>query len=176
MFKKGVDKLSYEIITLPAFRAVGLKWEGTFSEIVPNLKNVIQQVKDRADELENKVHYNVQLGLSYHVIENNFTHYAVYEVSEEQEIPEGMIEIRVPEWTYVMTTHSKGEDVQKTYTDLHQWGFDSDYTALREDGVNFYDPYMPIKHEYYPSNQDSDDPHFDIYIPIEKKFNTLVNS
>lgn len=35
-----------------------------FSEIVPNLKNVIQQVKDRSDELENKVNPNVQLGLS----------------------------------------------------------------------------------------------------------------
>ncbi|TKC19134.1 GyrI-like domain-containing protein [Robertmurraya kyonggiensis] len=161
--------MNYKIITLPSYRAVGLKWEGTFSEIVPNLKNVIQQVKDRADELENRVNPNVQLGLSYHVIENGFEHYAVYEVSEEQEIPEGMIEIRVPEWTYVMTTHNKGEDIQKTYTDLHQWLFDSDYTAFREASVDYYDPYMPIKHEYYPSNQDPNDPHFDIYIPIVKK-------
>ncbi|WP_246483870.1 GyrI-like domain-containing protein [Heyndrickxia vini] len=59
--------MSYEIITLPAYRTVGLKWEGTFSEIVPNLKNVIQHVEDRADELENRVNPNVQLGLSYHV-------------------------------------------------------------------------------------------------------------
>lgn len=51
----GENKLSYEIVTLPAYRAVGLKWEGTFSEIVPNLKNVIQQVKDCADEVGNKI-------------------------------------------------------------------------------------------------------------------------
>jgi len=56
--------LSYKIITLPTYRAVGLKWEGTFSEIVPNLQNVIQQVEDRADELENKVNANVLLGLT----------------------------------------------------------------------------------------------------------------
>ncbi|GIN74852.1 hypothetical protein J14TS2_53270 [Bacillus sp. J14TS2] len=161
--------MSYEIITLPAYRTVGLKWEGTFSEIVPNLKNVIQQAEDRTNEIEDKVKPNVQLGLSYHVIENGFAHYAVYEVSEKQKIPDGMIEIWVPEWTYVRTTHNKGEDIQKTYTDLHQWLFDSNYTAFRESGVNYYDPYMPIKHEHYPVDRDPNDPHFDIYIPIVKK-------
>lgn len=161
--------MSYEIITLPAYRTVGLKWEGTFSEIVPNLKNVIQQVKDRSDELENKVNPNVQLGLSYHVIENGFVHYAVYEMSEEQEVPDGMIELWVPEWTYVKTTHNKGEDVQKTYTDLHQWLFDSEYTAYREAGVDYYDSYMPIKHEHYPVERVPNDSNFDIYIPIVKK-------
>jgi predicted transcriptional regulator YdeE len=161
--------VNYEIITLPAYRAIGLKWEGTFSEIVPNLKNVIQQSEDRADELEYKVNPSVQLGLSYHVVENGFAHYSVYEVSEEQEIPDGMIEIRVPEWTYVKTTHHKGKDIHKTYTDLHNWLFDSDYTALREVGVDYYDPYMPIKHEYCPVDRDPNDPHFDIYIPIVKK-------
>ncbi len=157
------------MITLPAYRAVGLIWEGTFSEIAPNLKNVIQQVKDRANELEYKVNPTVQLGLSYHVIENGFTHYAVYEVNEEQEVPDGMIEIWVPEWTYVKTTHNKGDDVQQTYTDLHKWLFDSEYTAFREAGVDYYDPYMPIKHEHYPVDHDLNDPHFDIYIPIVKK-------
>ncbi len=161
--------MNYKILTLPAYRAVGLKWEGTFSEIVPNLKKVIQQSIDRADELEHKVIPSVQLGLSYHVVENGFAHYAVYEVNEEQVIPDGMIEIRIPEWMYVKTTHNKGKDIQKTYTDLHQWLFDSDYTAYREVGVDYYDPYMPIKHEYYPVDGDPNDPHFDIYIPIVKK-------
>ncbi|SFF79228.1 Predicted transcriptional regulator YdeE, contains AraC-type DNA-binding domain [Halobacillus alkaliphilus] len=161
--------MSYEILTLPAYRAVGLKWEGTFSEIIPNLKNVIKQSEERADELEYKKNPMVQLGLSYHVVENGFVHYAVYEVSEEQEIPDGMIEIRVPEWTYVNTTHHKGTDVQKTYTELQRWLVNSEFTALREDGVNYYDPYMPIKHEHYPVDHDPDDPHFDIYLPIVKK-------
>ncbi|WP_059173481.1 GyrI-like domain-containing protein [Bacillus sp. FJAT-27445] len=161
--------MTYEILTLPAYRAVGLKWEGTFSEIVPNLKNIIQKCEDRAIELEYKVNPSVQLGLSYHVVKNGFEHYAVYEVSEEQEIPDGMIEIRIPEWTYVKTTHNKGKDIQKTYTDLHQWLFKSDYTAFREAGVDYYDPYMPIKHEYCPVERDPNDPHFDIYIPIVKK-------
>jgi predicted transcriptional regulator YdeE len=161
--------VNYEIITLPAYRAIGLKWEGTFSEIVPNLKKVIQQSEDRADELEYKVNPCVRLGLSYHVVENGFTHYTVYEVSEEQEIPDGMIEIKVPEWTYVKTAHHKGMDIQKTYTELHNWLFESGYTALREAGVDYYDPYMPIKHEYCQVDYDPNDPHFDIYIPVVKK-------
>ncbi|WP_101842433.1 GyrI-like domain-containing protein [Halobacillus sp. Marseille-P3879] len=161
--------MTYEIVTLPAYRAVGLKWAGRFSEIDPDLKNVIKQMEERARELEDKVNPDVQLGLSYHVIENGFVHYSVYEVSEEQEIPVGMIEIRVPEWTYVKTTHHKGEDISKTYTDLHNWLFNSDYTAYREAEVEYYDPYMPIKHEHYPIDSDKNDPHFDIYIPIVKK-------
>ncbi|MEH7226670.1 GyrI-like domain-containing protein [Bacillus sp. JJ1566] len=161
--------MSYEIITLPGYRAVGLKWEGTFSEIVPNLKNVIRQMEERSNELDDKVNPHVQLGLSYHVVENGFVHYAVYEVSDSQEIPDGMIEIKVPQMTYVKTAHHKGEDIQKTYTDLHEWLFDSDYTAYREPGVVYYDPYMPIKHEHCPVERATSDPHFDIYIPIVKK-------
>ncbi|MRG86762.1 GyrI-like domain-containing protein [Salinibacillus xinjiangensis] len=161
--------MSYEIVTLPAYRAVGLKWEGTFSEIVPNLKNVIKQMQARAHELKHKLNPNILLGLSYHIIEDGFVHYSVYEVSKEQEIPDGMIEIHVPEWTYVKTTHNQGEDIAKTYTDLHKWLFDSDYTAYREAGVDYYDPYMPIKHEHYQVGYNSDDPQFDIFIPIVKK-------
>ncbi|WP_026772287.1 MULTISPECIES: GyrI-like domain-containing protein [Sediminibacillus] len=161
--------MKYQVVTLPAYRAIGLKWEGTFDEIVPDLKNIIEQMKGRASELKEKLNPAVQLGLSYHVVENGFAHYAVYEVGEKQEIPEGMVEIRVPAWTYVKTSHPKGEDVTKTYSDLHQWLFSSDYHVLREDGIKYYDPYMPIKHEYYPVDQDPEDPHFDIYIPLVKK-------
>ncbi|QHS21496.1 AraC family transcriptional regulator [Virgibacillus sp. MSP4-1] len=161
--------MNYEIVTLPAYRAIGLKWEGTFSEIVPNLKNTISLMKGRAGELDHKVNPDVQLGLSYHVIENGFVHYSVFEVSEAQEVPDEMLEIRIPEWTYMKAGHKKGEDIAQTYSALHQWLFDSEYRAYREPGVDYYDPYMPIKHEYYPADQNPDDPHFDIYIPITKK-------
>ncbi|WP_053218612.1 GyrI-like domain-containing protein [Virgibacillus senegalensis] len=164
--------MKYEIVTLPEYRAVGLKWQGTFDEIVPGLKKVIQQMGERAGELEEKVNPLVQLGLSYHVIENGFIHYAVYEVSKDQEIPGGMVEIKIPEMTYVKTSHHKGEDVSETYSDLHRWLFQSDYNALRENDMIYYDPYMPIKHEHYPVDSDPEDPHFDIYIPIVKNHNT----
>jgi len=163
--------LSYEIVTLPAYRAVGLKWAGTYADIVPNVTNVIQRVEERANELKHKVNPTIRLGLSYHVIDNGFVYYSVYEVSEVQEVPNGMIEMRIPEWTYVKTTHHKGEEIEKTYTDLHEWLFNSDYTALKEADVIYYDSYMPIKHEHYPVDGDPNEPHFDIYIPIVKKCN-----
>ncbi|WP_453996018.1 GyrI-like domain-containing protein [Bacillus nitroreducens] len=161
--------MRYEILSLPSYRAVGLKWEGTFSEIVPYLKNVIRQAEERAKELEDKLNPHVQLGLSYHVIENGFVHYAVYEVNDQQEVPDGMVEIEVPQLTYVKTTHNKGEDIKRTYTDLHNWLLNSEYKAYREAGVEYFDKYMPIKHERYPLDRDPTDPHFDIYIPIVKK-------
>ncbi|MFA9556771.1 GyrI-like domain-containing protein [Evansella sp. AB-rgal1] len=161
--------MSYEIVTLPAYRAVGLKWEGTFSDIVPHLKETISEMENRAGELEEKLNPAIQLGLSYHVIENGFAHYSVFEVSEKQETPSGMIEITVPKWTYVKTSHKKGENIGKTYAELHNWLSESDYTAYREPGVDYYDLYLPIKHEHYPVYRDPNDPHFDIYIPVVKK-------
>lgn len=160
--------MSYELVTLPAYRAVGLKWEGTYSEIKPHLKNIINQMVNRSVELKHKVNPTIQLGLSYHVVKNGFAHYSVFEVDEKQKLPEGMIEIRVPEWTYVKATHHKGQDIQQTYTDLHIWLYNSDYTPLREQGIAYYDD-MPIKHEHYPIDRDMNDEHFDIYIPVVKK-------
>jgi predicted transcriptional regulator YdeE len=80
-----------------------------------------------------------------------------------------MIEIKVPEWSYVRTTHYKGNNVQKTYHDLHHWLDHNGFNGLREAGVQYYEPYTPIKHEYYPIDRDPKDPHFEIYIPIVKK-------
>lgn len=124
---------------------------------------------ERSHELTYKVNPTMQLGLSYHVIDNGFVHYSVYEVGEKQEIPVGMMEIRVPEWTYVKATHHRGENIQKTYHDLHKWLVENKYTPFREAGVMYYDPSMPIKHERYPVDRDPNDPHFEIYIPIENK-------
>lgn len=163
--------MNYEIITLPGYRAVGLKWEGKYSEITPHLKDTIRKMVERSIELEYRLDPHIQLGLSYHVIKNGFVHYSVYEVSNKQEVPNGMIEINVPTLKYVKTTHNKGEDIQNTYTNLHKWFFESDYLPYKEMGVDYYDS-IPIKHERYPVDRDPNDPHFEIYIPIVKKKNT----
>ncbi|MFD2638524.1 GyrI-like domain-containing protein [Piscibacillus salipiscarius] len=158
----------WSIVTKPSYRSVGLKWEGTFQEI-PSLKRVIEDMKGRAYELEYKINPSVQLGLSYHTVEDGFAHYSVFEVSDEQEVPVGMVELQVPEWSYMYTAHHKGDDVVQTYNYLHNWLAESDYEVLKEEGCTYYDPHMPIKHEYYPIDQDPNDPHFDIFIPVVKK-------
>lgn len=161
--------MNYEIVTLPAFRAVGLKWEGTYAEINPHLRNTINEMQTRADELEEKLEPNVLLGLSYHVIADGFAHYSMFKVSDRQKIPEGMLELEVPEWTYVKTTHPSGEDPTQTYIKLLRWLTENNYTPLKELGVEYYGEMLPIKHEYYPLDQKNSFDRYDIYIPIIPK-------
>ncbi|WP_096186912.1 GyrI-like domain-containing protein [Evansella halocellulosilytica] len=157
----------YEIVTRPTYRAIGLKWDGPWSEISA-LKSTIHRVSERVSELEYAVDPNIQLGLSYHLRPDGFVHYSVYEVTEDQEIPKGMIEMRVPEMTYVVTQHEKGESIGQTYDNISLWLADSDYNAYTEPGETYFD-HLPIKHERYPIDRDQKDPHFEILIPVVKQ-------
>jgi predicted transcriptional regulator YdeE len=156
----------YNIVNLSAYRAVGLKWDGAWTEI-SNLKKVIHSMGERVGELQHAINPNIQLGLSYHLRPDGFVHYSVYEVNEEQEIPEGMIEIKVPEMTYLRTQHKKGENIGQTYQNISEWINESDYKAFKEPYIKYYDE-LPIKHEKYSHDRDLNDPHFDILIPIVK--------
>lgn len=157
----------YEIVERPAYRAMGLKWEGSFEEIV-DLRAVIAEVKSRAGELK-AVEPDMQLGLSYHTRPDGFTHYSVYEVEGDQELPEGMIEIEIPAMTYLATHHKKGEEIGVTYEKIHQWLAENHYKPYADEAVNYFEnDELPIKHECYPADRDEEDAHFDILIPVEK--------
>lgn len=169
-YEKGKVKMKnfeYEIVKLPAYRAAGFKWEGSYTE-VNTLKEVIKSARNRVNELDGAVNPNIQLGLSYHLRPDGFVHYSVFEITEEQQIPDGMIEIYVPEMTYVKAHHKKGEDVGRTYANILHWLKESAYVPYVETNVKYYDE-LPIKHERYPSDQDMNDPHFDIFIPVVSK-------
>lgn len=157
----------FEIIQWPAYRAVGLRWDGSWDEI-SELKNIIHTMSKRVDELGHALNPHVQLGLSYHLRPDGFVHYSVYEVNEQQPIPEGMIEIRIPAYTY-LKTHHQGGNIGETYQNIMEWMKDSDYAPYSEPGVTYYDKQLPIKHEWYPADRDNNDPHFDILIPIVMK-------
>ncbi|MDG5789087.1 GyrI-like domain-containing protein [Evansella sp. AB-P1] len=159
----------YKIISKPSYRAVGLKWDGPWSKI-NELKNIIHTMSVRVVELEKAVDPSIQLGLSYHIRKDGFTHYSVYEVTENQIVPEGMVEITVPAFTYILKEHRKGENIGKSYDEISQFLNDSDYRPFRDITV----PYdvLPIKHERYPKDRDIEDPHFEILIPVVKKDKT----
>ncbi|MCD8511713.1 MAG: GyrI-like domain-containing protein [Bacillus sp. (in: Bacteria)] len=157
---------NYTIIRKPAYRAIGLKWDGPWSEI-NKLKETIQTLEDRVKELPHAVQPDMQLGLSYHTRPDGFCHYSVYEVTETQQIPDGMLEINIPELTYVVTKHQKGDNIGDTYGQLAFYLNKEGYTPYKEPGVTYFDS-LPIKHERYPLDRDKDDPHFEILIPIEK--------
>ncbi|WP_202077798.1 GyrI-like domain-containing protein [Caldalkalibacillus salinus] len=158
----------FEVVTQPAYRAIGLKWDGPWSDI-SQLKAMIQEVSQRVGELEHAVNPQIQLGLSYHLRPDGFVHYSAYEVTDEQDVPEGMVEIAVPEMTYLMTQHQKGQDIGQTYNEVWNWMTKSEYDPYREPSVQYFDDYLPIKHERYPADRDLEDPHFDILIPIIKQ-------
>jgi predicted transcriptional regulator YdeE len=156
-----------EIVTIPSYRAMGLKWEGSYAE-VPKLKEVILQMSNRVNELRFVKNPETQLGLSYHLRSDGFVHYSVFEVDNQQELPSGMVQITVPEMTYLKVTHPKGRDIGATYTEIYQWFKECDYRPLKEKGIEYYDD-LPIKHERYPVDRDLEDPHFDILIPVLQK-------
>ncbi|MFT4416438.1 GyrI-like domain-containing protein [Fredinandcohnia humi] len=162
-----MEQVTYKIIRLPAFRAAGLKWEGSFTE-VSNLKDVIHSMSERVTELDHAVDPNMQLGLSYHLRPDGFMHYSVYEVSQDQQLPEGMVELQVPEMTYLWTHHNKGEDIGQTYFKISNWLEESEYEPFKESDQIYYDS-LPLKFEKYPRDRDLQDPHFEILIPIIKK-------
>lgn len=60
-----MSNTSYKIVKRDAYRAVGMKWEGPWSEIL-QLKHVIETMSERVEELTYAVEPNIQLGLSYH--------------------------------------------------------------------------------------------------------------
>lgn len=153
-----------EIVTIPSYRAMGLKWEGAYAE-VPQLKDVIVQMGNRANELRYVKNPKTQLGLSYHLRSDGFVHYSVFEVDEQQELLPGMIEIIVPAMTYLLVKHPKGKDIGATYTQIYQWFKERDYQPFKEESIEYFDD-LPIKHERYPVDRDLENPHFDILIPI----------
>ncbi|MGM7723307.1 GyrI-like domain-containing protein [Metabacillus sp. Hm71] len=159
-----MQNFEYDIVELPAYRGVGLKWSGSYTEI-GSLKNLITSMSTRVGELDYAINPDVQLGLSYHLRPDGFVHYSAYEVSEDQQLPDGMTEIYIPKMTYFLTHHKKDQDIGQTYQSISQWFKESNYEPFVEPGITYYDP-LPIKHERYPKDHDSKQPHLDIFIPI----------
>ncbi|QHE52799.1 GyrI-like domain-containing protein [Pontibacillus sp. HMF3514] len=157
----------YKIVTIPEYRVIGMKWEGPYSE-VQHLKEVIATVSDRLKELEYAVNPKLQLGLSYHLRKDGFVHYSGYEVTDDQVIPNGMIEFQVPEMTYLIAEHEKGQNIGQSYEDIYQWIQENGYVPFQEKEVEYYDK-LPIKHEGYPVDRELEDPHFDILVPVLKE-------
>ncbi|MGM0863238.1 MAG: GyrI-like domain-containing protein [Bacillota bacterium] len=162
-----MEKFEFEIVEIPSYKAVGLKWEGSYNEI-PELKRIIHHMSQRVNELVGALHPQIQLGLSFHVRPDGFLHYSAYEVCEDQAIPKDMEEITIPAMSYLITHHKKGDDIGHTYHRIYQWFKESEYQPYREPNVEYFDD-LPIKHERYPSDRDLKDPHFDILIPVLKK-------
>ncbi|WP_440895634.1 GyrI-like domain-containing protein [Amphibacillus sp. Q70] len=155
-----MTNFTYQIKKLPAYRAMGLKCDVPFTEI-ETIKDTIQSSMSRVNELEYAVNKNMRLGLSYHLRPDGFVYYSVYEVQEQQQLPEDMVEIKIPEMTYLVTKHKVGS-IEETYMKIMEWINKNTYEVFKEPGVEYYDE-LPIKHEKHTNESQ-----FEILIPIVK--------
>jgi len=150
------------IVTREAFQAVGLKWEGTFAGASAGEIRVIHtEMQKRLQEIKHVLNPDKLLGLSYHMTEVGFTHYAVVAVEQLEDIPDGMVTIAVPSLTYAKCEHAKGHSIEKSYNHIYAWIEQQGYKVHQDDMTHF---------EEYPMQQDpySQEPEFTIRIPIEK--------
>lgn len=151
-----------KLVTKESFHAVGLQWEGTFAEArAGGIRVIHTEMQRRLQEIKNVLHPHTLLGLSYHNTGDGFIHYAVVEVDNIEDIPEGMISITLPTLTYAKCEHTKGQNIDTSYNNIYAWIENQGYKLLKEDITHF---------EKYPMDQDpySKDPEFVIMIPIEK--------
>ncbi|MFD2330747.1 GyrI-like domain-containing protein [Cohnella sp. GCM10020058] len=151
------DVVLYE---LPAFEAVGLKWEGTFAGAeAGEIRDLQDELKRRLGEIPKLTQPDTLLGLSSHVVKEGFLHYAAVEVPEEAAVPGDMVRLEVPALTCAKFEHKKGQSIGLSYSHVYAWIEKQGYQSASGD----------FKHiELYPMDQDSHDPNpaFTILIPI----------
>jgi predicted transcriptional regulator YdeE len=148
------------IVTKPAFQAVGLEWEGTFAEAGAGGIRVVQtEIKNRLQEIKHVLHPDILLGLSHHIQAGRFTHYAVVEVEQAEDIPPGMLAVSFPAMTYAMCEHQRGQNIDASYTNIFAWIKQQGY-ELNKASITHFEEY-PMAQEPY-----SKDPQFKIMIPV----------
>ncbi|WP_020617246.1 GyrI-like domain-containing protein [Paenibacillus daejeonensis] len=148
------------VATKPAFQAIGLHWEGTFTQAGKGeIRNLQAALKERLDEIPHRTHPEQLLGLSYPEEDNGLTHYALVEVAQVESIPEGMVTIALPELNYVRYRHVSGQDIGESYQLVEDY--------MKTQGMR--QPDDEVTHlEIYPMEQNShtDQPEFVIMMPV----------
>jgi len=164
------QKNEASIVDKPAFRAVGMRWEGTFAEAgAGGIRAIQKRFRERLGEIEGAKDPGSLLGLSYHAYPGGegFVHYAAIEVGSEGEggeadVPEGMAAVTVPALAYASCRHRKGQSIDRSYRNLYQWIEEQGYAVHPGELTHF---------EIYPMEQDpyDRDPEFEILIPVAPK-------
>ncbi|MBR2565333.1 MAG: GyrI-like domain-containing protein [Paenibacillus sp.] len=153
-----------ELIRKEAATMIGLKWEGTFAEAgAGGIRKVQTEFKRRLHEIQNVIHPEELLGLSYHVTDTGFVHYVAVRVGNTAtpSVPEGMIQLEVPAHDYAKCSHAKGQSIESSYNRIYAW--------IEEQGLHLLND--PLTHyEVYPMEQDPYDtePEFTILVPVMK--------
>ncbi|WP_421383882.1 GyrI-like domain-containing protein [Bacillus salacetis] len=137
-----------KIIRKEGFKALGLKWQGTFEEASKGgIQKLFPELKAVSDGIENKADPGIVIGLSYHNLTGGLTYYLCHEVSEIGEIRYGLEIIEVPSYTYAVLEH-EGPEIMESYQLLYSWiegqGFSLDQQILEhlEEYSAEYEPHQ----------------------------------
>jgi len=162
LMSKKDQKMEPKIISKPAFKAVGLSYVGK------NLNGEIGQMWGsfipRINEPK-RINPQVSYGLCFtnvkDVREGEFEYVAGVEVTDDQNIPAGMVYREVPAYKYaVFTHHGKLDNLGETYQYIYN-------TALAQTGLQIH----PDKYDMEVYNEDfipgSDDSKLYIYVAVQ---------
>lgn len=163
LHKEVPRKVEGELVTLPAYHAVGYEFvapyeaRGEAEVLVPRLWF---QLLNRVGEIQHVIEPTLKRGLALHR-EKEFTYWVTVGVSEVGAVPEGMVSVTVPERLYAQFTHIGSVErvsVDETFHAIFEWLTRHGYTR---------DPQVPwIEHFDERFNPTASDNSFDIYIPV----------
>ncbi|MFN2746629.1 MULTISPECIES: GyrI-like domain-containing protein [Bacillus] len=141
------------------FTGVGFTQTVTFKEArAKKLHGIIRRLRNRYGEISGIREDRGMWAISNHQGGEGFTFYILMETDGRADtLPEGMISFQVPPQTYAHTWHPRHELPEATYQKAYQWVRDQGYEVNTEAFTHM---------EFYPMNQDLNEPEFDIYIPV----------
>ncbi len=153
------------VVKKEGYRAIGLKWEGTFAEAgAGGIRRIHEKLRARLREIPEPVTLAHFYGLSYHANPGNagFVHYAVVETTDDTGyVPGGMVAVEVPTLSYAKCEHARGQSIDKSYRNIYEWIEQQGYSVSRGE-LTHCELYSLSRDSYDP------DPEFTIMIPVEK--------
>lgn len=148
---------------------IGLAWEGTYEEAENGgIHKTIEAVKNRMNEINEKVNESELIGVSIHDRRDGFIYYVGWEVAKGTKIPSGMADCVLPEGQYFIYRHKQGENIETSYTKMKQAIQEKSLTPLKPEGVDSVDE-LPIKVELHSLDMVlKGELEFEIHIPVVK--------
>lgn len=150
-----------KIVTKPAFKTVGISYIGkNQSGEIPQMWDVFNSRYNQIPAI-NDICYGLCFSNAAGAAEGEFEYVAATEVSDDKNIPEGMVYREVPEYKYaVFTHHGKLDRLGETYEYIYN-------TWLPQSGLKVHPDHYDMELYDQRFNPDSDDSEFDIYIAIQ---------
>ena len=154
--------MEYQEVKKPAMKFVGFGIDTSVQNALIDCPKVWEQFKQRHKEVQNSSdnmkHYGVSVNPNQ--AECSFRYIASAEVSEFEEIPEGMEKVEIPKETYFVFIHKgKKDKIGETYCGIMEEIPKTRMKQKEEFWVEFYDQRW---------KEESEDSEFEIWIPVEE--------